>query len=380
MRLTAFLLIVSLFANCGGKTSDVKMPHLKADMTNRYQLTTEERFAADYPAIRANFARGQDVSFESDHDKLRINARAFAGSMPGKGAIVISSGRTEGMVVYQELIYDLQKQGYAVYILDHRGQGASERIYKPDPERGYVEKFDYYVDDLNKFVETVVKPHHPARETRFLLAHSMGGAIASLYLEKHSGNFAAAALVTPMHEPILLSQKMTRSVAWINRLIPGWASTGYAVRQRGYEPPDAFEKNVITHSKIRYEKMIEVYRENNTMRLGGPTHGWIREAYRGGQEARDGAKGIKVPVLLLQGSGDTVVSADAQKEFWEGVNSGGGCSKAYVVDKAAHAVFNEADTFRIPALTAVLDFFDHPPSATASACAVWQPFAGPSGS
>ncbi|MGO8654096.1 alpha/beta fold hydrolase, partial [Rhizobium ruizarguesonis] len=78
---------------------------------------------------------------------------------------MISSGYGESFFKYREIVYDLWQEGYQVYILDHRGQGFSERLIRPnkaqelDPravkrvhDLGYVENFDDFVDDLKTFV------------------------------------------------------------------------------------------------------------------------------------------------------------------------------------------------------------------------------------
>ena len=44
-----------------------------------------------------------------------------------KSTVVISSGRIESYLKYKELIFDLYQNGFAVFILDHRGQGLSDR-------------------------------------------------------------------------------------------------------------------------------------------------------------------------------------------------------------------------------------------------------------
>ena len=97
-------------------------------------------------------------------------------------AIIVVNGRAESYWKYQELFYDLSQQGYDIYALDHRGQGVSERLVL-DSELGHIDHFDHYVDDLNTFIENIVLPHK--YQHHFMLAHSMGGAIATLYLSEH---------------------------------------------------------------------------------------------------------------------------------------------------------------------------------------------------
>ena len=57
-----------------------------------------------------------------------------------KAAVVISSGRIEGLDKYQELIWELVKNNYAVFIIDHQGQGRSYRTLA-NPHKGFVNKF-----------------------------------------------------------------------------------------------------------------------------------------------------------------------------------------------------------------------------------------------
>lgn len=351
MRVTSFVMCASLLAGC----SHEKLTPLSTSPANPYNLTTENTLpSAYYERIRPYFSSVQTQELPAKNAGMTIRYRVFLPETPpavDKGAIVIVSGRTEGMVIYQELIYDLQKQGYRLYILDHRGQGFSDHFsIEGERDRGHVDNFNYFVEDLHNFVTHVVK-----EPKRYLLAHSMGGCIASLYLEEYPNDFQAAALVTPMHEPILAWQSTTKLFAWINGKIPGGLATGYGVFQHGYNPP-AFSSNEITQSALRYAKNLEIYEENPKTKVGGVTHGWIRQAYAAAERARapENARKIRVPVLLLQGGKDTVVDPAAQVEFCKNVKR---CT-GYVIEGARHAVFNEADVYRIPALTAILDFFE----------------------
>ena len=88
---------------------------------------------------------------------------------------------------------------YSVYILDHRGQGFSGRMVE-DTQIGHVEKFNDYVTDLNTFVLDVAKPAN-AGQNLFLVAHSMGGCIGSLYIETYTDDIDATILCSPMHQP-----------------------------------------------------------------------------------------------------------------------------------------------------------------------------------
>lgn len=103
--------------------------------------------------------------------------------------IVVCPGRIESYIKYAELAYDLFHLGFDVLIIDHRGQGLSGRML-PDTHRGHVDNFSDYVDDLAAFWQQEVQPG-PWRK-RYILAHSMGGAISTLFCS------AISTSVTPL--------------------------------------------------------------------------------------------------------------------------------------------------------------------------------------
>ena len=71
----------------------------------------------------------------------------------------------------------LVAQGFAVYALDLHGRGQS------DGERFYLEQMADYVDDAHTLV-TLAKSRHPSVPF-FLLGHSAGGVISSVYTLEH---------------------------------------------------------------------------------------------------------------------------------------------------------------------------------------------------
>ena len=74
------------------------------------------------------------------------------------------------------------RPGFAVYALDLHGRGQS------DGERFYLEQMADYVDDAHTLV-TLAKCRHPAVPF-FLLGHSAGGVISSVYTLEHQAELA----------------------------------------------------------------------------------------------------------------------------------------------------------------------------------------------
>jgi lysophospholipase len=292
---------------------------------------------------------------------------AFAWVVPSRvrAAVVIVNGRTESLLKYQEVVADLVRQGYAVYTYDHRGQGLSERLLPDAPQKGHVGRFDDYVDDLQTFITQVVRPKTSAR--LFVLAHSMGGGIATRHLARFPGTFAAAALSSPMHQPnakILISADA--SCDWFK--LTGWAfSTAWAgLAARPYSHKAYEDKtNIYTHSPVRWGEVLKAEDAHPEIRLGGPTRGWADEACTASDQMISEAGRITTPVLVLQAGADTAVTPEGQRRFCAALAHGGKarCETGQPVrfEGARHELLIEADVHRVPAMTAIFDFFARQP-------------------
>ncbi|GAL05664.1 lysophospholipase L2 [Photobacterium aphoticum] len=163
-----------------------------------------------------------------------------------KKAIVVVNGRIESYWKYQELFYDLFQQGYDIYALDHRGQGVSGRL-AADTELGHVEQFSDYVTDLTTFYTEVVAPKNYRH--RHLLAHSMGGTIASLFLAAFPDTLTSAVLSAPMHG-IAIKNWMRPIASPLARVVEQFQrQPGYAPGQMPYYPKP-FADNPLSHSAV----------------------------------------------------------------------------------------------------------------------------------
>jgi lysophospholipase len=282
------------------------------------------------------------------------------------------------MIKYQEVIHDLVSAGYSVYILDHRGQGFSERIALD--QVGHVDRFNDYVDDLKMFIDRVVRPSRDRIRTLggggplplFLLAHSMGGCIASLYLETYPDDFDAAVLCSPMHRPSttdLPEDIVKYAEEIIKHLIDTKNVLGkekeFAPKKGPYldEPYERLDPKTkaLTHSKDRFEWVRSLYKRCPEVTVGGPSNQWVVEAIRAAKRAREDAGRIKIPVLLLQAGEDAIVEPDGQRIFQK--NLGPGRCKLVPIAGAYHELLIECDEYRNRVLQEILAFLRDPEAA-----------------
>lgn len=312
-----------------------------------YKITSEKKLKENYFSLISPYYYSKKLHYFKSLDGLNIAYKLFP-VKNAKANIVISSGRTEGMLKYQELIYDLNQNGFGVYIWDHRGQGNSDRVLK-DLQLGYVKKFNNYVLDMEQFVQNYV----PKNVKRILLGHSMGGAIASLYVESHSKEFDALVLSSPMHQPELISSGLTTIAC---ELIEKRSRNidKYIVGTSSYDDStEKFEDNLLTHSKVRYKVTKIAFDIEPKAKLGGPSVRWVAQACLGSKKSVEEADKIQVPTLLLHAQNDKIVNKKPQELFCK--NASPYCM-GYQIDGAYHELLVEEDSIREKVLTAILDF------------------------
>jgi lysophospholipase len=324
-------------------------------VTNPYPLTSETEVATLHQQTLPDFWREHAVEGEfKGTDGVTIRYAALRQAKVDR-AILIVNGRVESYLKYQELAWDLWRQGYSLYLIDHRGQGLSDRLLD-DQEKGYVDQFDDYVLDLKQFHDQVIVEDQPAK--LFLLAHSMGGAISALYLERWPDDIKAAVLSSPMMGinlgglPKWLAQGLAASIDTVGSWL---GEPPYGPGQGSYQSHE-FAENGLSHSKPRYQAFRQLYEQRPQIKLGGVTAHWIREGIAAGDSAIAAADRIKTPLLLLQAGEDSVVDNAAQDAFCARARCEGG--KPLRVEGAWHELFMESDPQRQAALNATLAFFD----------------------
>lgn len=194
-----------------------------------------------------------------------------------KGTVCVFTGRSEQIEKYFETVRDLRDRGFAVAMIDWRGQGHSSRRLR-DPRKGYVRDFSDFEVDVEAFVQQVVLPDCPP--PFFALAHSMGGTV--MLRVAHAGKrwFDRMVLSAPMIDlpgrttslPVRALLKTMRLLGQGGRYVPGGSD-----RLTGLDP---FINNPVTSDPVRYARNAAITEEDPTLGLASPTVAQADTAFR----------------------------------------------------------------------------------------------------
>lgn len=113
---------------------------------------------------------------------LGILVRSWQPEEKPRAIVAICHGVNSHSGYYTWVAEQFVAAGLAVYALDLHGRG------KSDGERYYLEKFDDYLSDVDALVR-LAKSREPGLPL-FLLGHSAGGVISSVYALEHQSELA----------------------------------------------------------------------------------------------------------------------------------------------------------------------------------------------
>jgi lysophospholipase len=258
------------------------------------------------------------------------------------GTVCLFSGRGEFIEKYFETITDLRRRGFAVAMMDWRGQGGSDRLLK-NPRKGHVDDFADFDKDLGQFMSEIVLPDCPA--PFYGMAHSMGGHILLRSALTKVCWFDRIILSAPM---IDILPEFTKSTA-LRYMIEAQVLFGLGDRYvPGGKPQpfelEPFEDSKLTSDPLRYERVRDVLKAAPWLSCGSPTLGWLNAAARSIMQinAFGFASSIKVPVLIVAAGNDTVVSTRAIEHFATQIKTG----RHLVIAGAKHEILQERDEIR----------------------------------
>lgn len=233
-----------------------------------------------------------------------------------RAVVVIVHGYGEHSGRYAHVVAVLNAHGYNVAAYDLRGHGQS------GGRRGDVTSFDAYVNDTRQFVERVHAryPNLPL----FLLAHSMGGAIAiTLTLEtdvKMAGVILCGAYLKP---PPILRWGIT-FVRLLARFLPRL-------------PTVRLDNWPISHDPA----VIEAYQRDPLVYQGRMPLRVAAELLRIGKWLEAHMVVVDVPLLIMHGTADSLADPDGSRQLYAQASSTDKTLKLW--DGFYHELLNEPD-------------------------------------
>lgn len=247
----------------------------------------------------------------------RIFTRLWRPDEAPRGVFVLVHGLGEHSGRYDDLAGCFAQRGWAVAALDHNGHGRSEG------EPGFMRDIDDFVDDVHTLRQRTAEAFPSA--PLFMLGHSLGGLIVSLYLVKHqqglSGAVLSGALVrTPGH--------------------PGRIQRGLIALLAGIYPRLGLVK--LDAAGISHDSaVVRAYEQDPLVYHGRMAVGQLREMFAAMDRVVQEAGAINLPLLILHGELDPMTDAGGSRLLHERVSS---TDKSLTIYPGLfHEIFNEPE-------------------------------------
>ncbi|MEM8987144.1 MAG: alpha/beta hydrolase [Pseudomonadota bacterium] len=259
---------------------------------------------------------------------------------PQRGVVALLPGRVEFIEKYFEVVEELRARGFAVGVLDWRGQGLSTRLLA-DGVKGHIDDFQTYVDDLRVFLHAVARefPGGPL----LVLAHSMGGAVAlKLMTEGYDGA-----------DGVILSAPMTRLIQnplkrWAAQILSRGAcmfGAGEALAPaEGVRADEPFPDHTLTHDRERGERFYALKLASPDAVVGRPTYRWLDTAFAATQVFSDPQRlgDVKPPVLIVSPRDERLVDPASHDRIVCDLPDG----RLVRIPGARHEILMEEDRYR----------------------------------
>lgn len=277
-----------------------------------------------------------------------VHARSFLEAR-NKSLLFILPGRGESSLKYSEICYELRGHGFDIVVLDHRGQGFSERGDAPDG-LGHVCDWNNYVNDVDEIVDHFKELKKYKRT--IVLAHSMGGAI-SLAAKIKNPNFCDGMILS---SPMLKVNTFNVPSFIARTALSGLTSTQLRLAPvpfyRGQDALKVFGDNNLTSSRERFEFFLELRKKHPQIFVGAPTTQWVHEALKLNHFIWKKKAALDCGILIMQAGEERIVCNDTQDNFARHV---GNCRLIKLKD-SLHEILQERDDIRNRALVQVHKF------------------------
>jgi len=210
-----------------------------------------------------------------------------------KAVVCIVHGFNEHSTRYEHVANRLCNAGYAVLTYDSFGHG------KTEGKRGHTPSYEAALDSVRIILGEAEKRFSGRK--KFLWGHSMGGGVVLNYLLRNKPDITGAVVTSPLLRLSFAPPPIRVFLANVMKNIY----------------PAFTEKAELASSAISRDKEEVRKYDADPLNHGKITAGTFAGFYDAGQWALAHAGELKLPILLMHGTGDQLTSFEASKEFAE---------------------------------------------------------------
>lgn len=241
--------------------------------------------------------------------------------VPPRAVVILAHGFGEHARRYDHVTQRLGKAGLITYALDHRGHGRS------GGKRVMVRDVSEFTNDFDTLVGVATR-ENPGL-TRIVLGHSMGGAIVFAYGVERPDNYDLMVLSAPA----IAAQDMVPRVVALAAKVLGVLTPGL--------PVEALDFNAIS----RDPEVVNAYNTDPLVYHGKVPAGLGRALLQVGETMPQRAPALTTPLLVVHGTGDSLVPIEGSRRLVDCVGSADVELKEYA--GLFHEVFNEPEQAQV---------------------------------
>jgi len=224
-------------------------------------------------------------------DGLSLFAQSWQPKNQTKAVVCLVHGMGEHSGRYSHVADQITQAGYSLIAFDLRGHGQSEG------PRGHTPSYEALLQDISSLLEVANKkfPQLPS----FLYGHSLGGNLVLNYVLRRQSHLKGVIATDPWFRLAFEPPRFKIILAQITNYI--WPSFSQKngldtkVLSRDPEVVRAYENDQLVHDHISARMFIGVY--------------------QAGQWALKHASEFPLPLLLMHGGEDKIISVEASREF-----------------------------------------------------------------
>ena len=231
-----------------------------------------------------------EFKFET-FDELQLFGQSWQPEDRPRAVVCLVHGMGEHSGRYAHVADALTQAGYALFVFDIRGHG------KSSGPRGHTPSYEALMKDISSLLE-VVNKRFPQLSS-FLYGHSLGGNLVLNYVLRRQSHLKGVIATDPWLRLAFEPPRFKIILAQITNYI--WPSFSQKngldtkVLSRDPEVVHAYENDPLVHDHISARMFISIY--------------------QAGQWALEHDSEFSLPLLLMHGGDDKIISVEASKEF-----------------------------------------------------------------